>query len=123
MRKLVTTRLAAAARAPAVVDEQRQYSLRAATLRTTFDMNGRYSGTPDDEGDLGFTCRARKSGDVEILHHGRLATILRHADAAAFLAELVRCSSAQVQQRMARLTGNYRRGNERLARWHPRNPG
>jgi hypothetical protein len=69
----------------------------------------------------GFTYRQRKSGDVQLLRRGAVASTLRGADAAAFLAEVASCSPAAAQQLMARLTGNYRRGNERLAAAHPRN--
>lgn len=58
--------------------------------------------------------------DVVITHHGRVATILRGHRAAGFLEDV---ESADPQELMARVTGNYRRGNERLARNHPRNRG
>ncbi|MBL7257718.1 hypothetical protein [Paractinoplanes lichenicola] len=66
----------------------------------------------------GFTYRVRKNGDVELLHHGRPAGVLRGATAARFLAEV---DESDPQELMARLTGNYRHGNERVARNHPRN--
>lgn len=56
--------------------------------------------------------------DVVILHHGISAATLRGAKAAEFLE---RVGSEDPQRLMARLTGNYRRGNERVARRHPRN--
>lgn len=71
--------------------------------------------------DLGFTYRLRKNGDVEILRHGRQASMLRGAKAKGFIAEVEAASPAEAQQRMARLTGNYKRGNERTASNHPRN--
>lgn len=71
--------------------------------------------------DLGFTFRQRKGGVVEILHHGRLAATLRGADALELLNDLASSSPSDGQQLMARLTGNYKRGNERLASSHPRN--
>lgn len=71
--------------------------------------------------DLGFTHRRRKNGDLEILHHGRLASTLRGPDADDFLAEVQAGSDDDAQQLMARITGNYKRGNERLASQHPRN--
>jgi hypothetical protein len=74
-----------------------------------------------DASDLGFTYRSRKGGGVEILHQGRLAATLRGHDADDFLAEVEAGDEAQAQQLMARLTGNYKRGNERLASQHPRN--
>ncbi len=71
--------------------------------------------------ELGFTFIARKNSDVEILHHGRRATLLRGADAADFIAELRGRSEGDAQRVMARVTGNYKHGNERLAGQHPRN--
>ena len=61
----------------------------------------------------GFTFETRKSGDVVIRHHGRIATVLRGRAAARFLAD---AESDDLQARMARLTGNYKRGNERQGR-------
>lgn len=61
---------------------------------------------------------AVRGGEVVITHHGRRATVLRGAKAAAFLEDV---ESVDPQELMARLTGNYRRGNERQARQHPRN--
>lgn len=59
-----------------------------------------------------------RGDDVVIRHHGVTATVLRGARAKDFLAE---AESGDAQLLMARLTGNYRRGNERTARQHPRN--
>jgi hypothetical protein len=55
---------------------------------------------------------------VVITHYGRHATTLRGRRAKAFLEDV---ASGDPQELMARLTGNYRRGNERQARNHPRN--
>lgn len=74
-----------------------------------------------DDGDLGFTFRTRKNGEVQILHYGSLATTLRGAAAADFVADVTNCEPADAQQLMARVTGNYKHGNERLAASHPRN--
>lgn len=63
---------------------------------------------------------ARRGSDVVISHHGRIATQLRGARAARFLEDV---EDSDPQELMARLTGNYRRGNERRARSHPRNVG
>lgn len=62
----------------------------------------------------------RRGDDVVILHHGTRAATLRGARAAEFL-ERVRSEDPQLL--MAKLTGNYRRGNERTAARHPRNQG
>lgn len=66
----------------------------------------------------GFEWTRRKNGDVVITHRGRNAATLRGAKAAEFLDDV---GDYQDQELMARLTGNYRRGNERDARNHPRN--
>ena len=66
----------------------------------------------------GFAFEARHNGDVVITHHGCVATVLRGHTAATFLSDL---ADDDPQELMARLTGNYRRGNERMSRDHPRN--
>ena len=71
-------------------------------------------------GPEGFDYETR-GGDVVITHHGRRATVLRGAAAARFLADVE--DGADEQELMARVTGNYRRGNERTAKNHPRNSG
>jgi hypothetical protein len=76
---------------------------------------------PQEQADLGFSYRQLKSGELEVLHHGRRAATLRGRDAQAFLEEVEGGSIAEAQQRMARITGNYKRGNERLAGQHQRN--
>ena len=70
-------------------------------------------GTPQ-----GFEWTRRKNGDVEIRHNGRNATTLRGPKAADFIQDT---AEGDDQELMARLTGNYRRGNERESRNHPRN--
>jgi hypothetical protein len=83
--------------------------------------NGRVLAESGEQAaDLGFTYRMRKSGEVDVLRRGRVAVTLRGALAAEFLAE-AGAGFAAMQQAMARLTGNYKRGNERLASKHPRN--
>ena len=77
--------------------------------------------TAECDGDLGFTYRTRKGGVVEVLHHGRVASSLGGTDAQEFLDAVAALAAADAQQLMARLTGNYKRGNERLAGEHPRN--
>lgn len=68
----------------------------------------------------GFQYLSRADGTVVVLHHGRVATTLRGSRAAEFLAEV---QNGDEQEVMARWTGNYRHGNERTARNHPRNAG
>jgi len=75
----------------------------------------------DREGDLGFTYLVTKSGLVLIRHHGREAKELRGRAAQDFLKKTQAASFEQQQLLMARVTGNYRRGNERHASQHDRN--
>ncbi len=70
-------------------------------------------------GPEGFAYELR-GGEVVITHHGRRATVLRGTAAARFLDDV---EEGDDQELMARVTGNYRRGNERTARNHPRNSG
>lgn len=65
----------------------------------------------------GFAYEVRAGGDVVLSHRGRAVTTLRGARAEEFLAEV----DADPQGAMARWTGNYKRGNERTAKQHPRN--
>lgn len=67
----------------------------------------------------GFTFSER-GASVAISRHGRVVTILRADTATRFLHEIER---SDPQLLMARVTGNYRRGNEREARKHERNSG
>jgi hypothetical protein len=76
---------------------------------------------PSDAHDLGFTYRVRKNGEVEIFHRGRLASTLRGRDAEDFKQEAADERSAEAQQLMAKVTGNYKHGNERNASKHHRN--
>ena len=65
----------------------------------------------------GFDFDVRRDGAVVISHYGRRATVLRGPRAEEFLVEV----EGDPQGIMARWTGNYKRGNERQARQHPRN--
>ncbi len=67
----------------------------------------------------GFAYVVRRA-EVRITHDGRHAATLRGAAAHAFLDEI---DAGDPQLLMARTTGDYRRGNERAAREHPRNRG
>lgn len=68
----------------------------------------------------GFAWTRNADGSVLITHQGRRAAVLRGARAAQFLRDV---ELGDEQELMARLTGNYARGNERVARNHPRNRG
>ena len=56
--------------------------------------------------------------EVVISHHGREAAVLRGEKARKFVQE---AETSDAQLLMARLTGNYKRGNERTGKSHPRN--
>lgn len=71
--------------------------------------------------DLGFRWQARKNGEVAVTRGGEVVTVLRGDAARSFLADAVGADPLEMQQDLARLTGNYKRGNEREARQHPRN--
>jgi len=60
----------------------------------------------------------RVGDDVVISHRGRHATTLRGARTDRFMEDV---EDGDAQELMARLTGNYKRGNERTAKNHPRN--
>ncbi|MCK5312035.1 MAG: hypothetical protein KAJ62_07995 [Desulfobacteraceae bacterium] len=71
--------------------------------------------------DLGFLHRVAKNGDISINHKGRLATTLRGFKAVSFIEDINLLNFAEQQQLMARVTGNYKRGNERRSKNHPKN--
>ena len=69
---------------------------------------------------LEFTYR-RSSNEVVIYYRSSRAATLRGRAASKFEREIGDLSLAQQQNLMARVTGNFKRGNERAARNHPRN--
>ena len=74
-------------------------------------------GRPVDQHDvLGeevFTYRASKDGKVFIAWHGKQVTILKGQAAAKFLRSVDGASEHEAQLAMARVTGNFKHGNER----------
>lgn len=58
----------------------------------------------------GFSFTRRKNGEVIIKHNGRKAAVLRGERAKKFLS---RVETRDPQEVMARMTGNYKRGNEK----------
>jgi hypothetical protein len=65
----------------------------------------------------GFRFTTRSDGSVVISHQGKVAGTLRGHRAEEFLREV----DDDPQLVMARWTGNYKHGNERVAKQHPRN--
>lgn len=70
-----------------------------------------------------FEWRSRGDAELTVSRAGRVVTVLRGEAAAKLAARLSASDAATVQRLLARATGNYRRGNERLAGGHPRNRG
>lgn len=68
------------------------------------------------EGDLGFDFEIRKSGELDISHKGRKVTSFNAARGVSIWNKLVARHFVDQQILMARLTGNYKRGNERQAK-------
>ena len=66
----------------------------------------------------GFSWTRRKNGEIIIEHHGRRAGVLRGRKADDFVDDV---AAGDEQEAMARVTGNYKHGNERESRNHPRN--
>jgi hypothetical protein len=58
----------------------------------------------------------RRGDELLITHRGRRAAVLRGDAAARFLERAERLDEPGAQRLMARVTGNFRRGNERRAR-------
>jgi hypothetical protein len=55
----------------------------------------------------------RRGDEVHIAYRGRPAAVLRRAAAERFLARVASLDEDGAQQLMARVTGNFKRGNER----------
>jgi hypothetical protein len=58
---------------------------------------------------VGFEWTQRKNGDVVVTHRARVAAILRGRAAVKFVSDVGR---GEPQEIMARVTGNYKRGND-----------
>ncbi len=76
-----------------------------------------------------FAYRSRKSGEVEISHYGRPVIALRAEAAAKFVNRIEGLEGHEAQHLMARVTGNFKRGNERQRNgggrraWRPHSGG
>ena len=71
--------------------------------------------------DLGFAYRVHKTGEVTITRDGRTVTVLRGDAAREADARVAALAPEQRQTALAKITGRYKRGNERRAAHHPRN--
>jgi len=59
-----------------------------------------------------FSYRTSKDGRVFVYWHGKQVTILKGDKARKFAADVERSDDQQAQSLMARVTGNFKRGNE-----------
>jgi hypothetical protein len=66
-----------------------------------------------DEHEVDFAYRAHRDGTVSVSWRGRVVTRLAGRDAERFLAGVRDADTATAQRWMARVTGNFKRGNER----------
>ena len=67
----------------------------------------------DRETESEFTCRLVKDGSVRISWRGKHVVSLTGPKAAAFRERIESADEAEAQLLMARVTGNFKRGNER----------
>jgi hypothetical protein len=74
-------------------------------------------------GEAVFSYRANAEGVVSIRFQGRPVTTLRGKAAARFLTRIDATDAAGAQMEMAKATGNFRRGNERVAKGRERGRG
>jgi hypothetical protein len=70
--------------------------------------------------DAPFTYHTSKQGLVTIRWHKLVAKTLKGPAAQQFLAKVADLSEHDAQLLMARITGNFKRGNERVATQHSR---
>jgi hypothetical protein len=62
---------------------------------------------------VSFSYRVRKDGTVVVTWEDEVAATLRGRAAEAFLADAADMGPTELQEVMARVTGNFKRGNER----------
>ncbi len=73
--------------------------------------------TPPHTGDDAvFRYVARKDDCVDIYYHDRCVTTLKGRDAVRFLNNAESADASALQRLMARATGNFKRGNERVGK-------
>ncbi|MBX3065686.1 MAG: hypothetical protein U0528_10845 [Anaerolineae bacterium] len=71
---------------------------------------------PEPLSDQPFSYQQTKNGKVFIFWYDKQAKILSGESAAKFITEIESLDDAGAQLLMARLTGNFKRGNERQAK-------
>lgn len=68
-----------------------------------------------------FAWQQRKDGSVAVSHGGRVVSVIAGREAERLAAKLATASEQDVQLALAKITGNFKRGNERTAGSHTRN--
>jgi hypothetical protein len=63
-----------------------------------------------------FGCASRADGSIVIAYRGAPVTVLRGRAAERFSARIAGADASAAQQLMARATGNFKRGNERVGK-------
>lgn len=66
--------------------------------------------------DLPFSFRQYKNGGVSVFYHEREVTILSGKNAEKFLSRIENADEMERQMIMAKITGNFKRGNERVGK-------
>ena len=67
----------------------------------------------DSMEDAAFHYQVRKNGEAVVSYHGKPVSTLRGEDAAKFTSRISNLEGREAQLLMARVTGNFKRGNER----------
>ena len=65
--------------------------------------------------DLGFAYEVHKDGKVFLFYRDKLVRTLNGSAAEKFLAEVEEAGETEAQLIMAKITGNFKRGNEKLS--------
>lgn len=68
-----------------------------------------------------FAYQVRKDGSVAVSHGGRTVSVIAGREAEKLAARLSGASAQEVQLALAKITGNFKRCNERAAGSHSRN--
>ena len=76
--------------------------------------------SPDPLGSMPFSYSTRADGSILISYHTAPVTILRGRAAERFTTRIADADEALSQQLMARATGAFKRGNERVTKRHGR---
>ncbi|MEO7294628.1 MAG: hypothetical protein ABIZ57_00670, partial [Candidatus Limnocylindria bacterium] len=72
--------------------------------------------SPDPLADKPFSWLTRADGAIVIRYHAAPVTLLRGLTAERFATRVASADYATAQQLMARATGNFKRGNERVGK-------